>query len=62
MKLLMIGGTMFLGRHIVQRAIESGHEVTIFTRGKHNPDLFPEAKNSTAIATAISRLRRRRLP
>jgi|RhiMetdeSRZDD1v2_1073273.scaffolds.fasta_scaffold02401_12 nucleoside-diphosphate-sugar epimerase len=44
MKLLMIGGTMFLGRHTVQRAIESGHEVTIFTRGKHNPDLFPEAK------------------
>jgi 2'-hydroxyisoflavone reductase len=44
MKLLMIGGTMFLGRHIVQRAIERGHEVTIFTRGKHNPDVFPEAK------------------
>ena len=38
MRLLMIGGTMFLGRHVVQRAIESGHEVTIFTRGKHNSD------------------------
>jgi 2'-hydroxyisoflavone reductase len=44
MKLLLLGGTVFLGRHIVQSALERGHEVTIFTRGMHNPDLFPEVE------------------
>lgn len=42
MKLLILGGTVFLGRHIVEYALERGHEVTIFTRGQRNPDLFPE--------------------
>ena len=40
MKLLVLGGTIFLGRHIVDIALERGHEVTLFTRGKHNPELF----------------------
>ena len=40
MKILIIGGTVFLGRHLVTIAQERGHEVTIFTRGKHNPDIF----------------------
>lgn len=44
MNLLIIGGTVFLGRHIVEAALERGHTVTIFTRGKHNPDLFPEVE------------------
>lgn len=34
MKLLVLGGTRFLGRHLVDAAIERGHEVTIFTRGR----------------------------
>jgi 2'-hydroxyisoflavone reductase len=33
MKLLVLGGTRFLGRHLVDAAIEAGHDVTIFTRG-----------------------------
>lgn len=37
----MLGGTVFLGRHIVEAALEHRHEVTTFTRGRHNPDLFP---------------------
>lgn len=41
MKLLILGGTIFLGRHLVTAAQASGHEVTLFNRGKHNPDLFP---------------------
>lgn len=44
MKLLMIGGTVFLGRHLVEAALASGHEVTLYNRGKHNPDLFPHVE------------------
>ncbi len=43
MKLLILGGTIFMGRHLAGYAIERGHEVTLFTRGRHNPDIFPEA-------------------
>src|SRR5712691_7607970 len=41
MKLLLLGGTVFLGRHIVAAALGRGHEVTLFNRGQHSPDLFP---------------------
>ena len=44
MKLLVIGGTKFLGRHLVEQALARGHEVTLFNRGQTNPDLFPEAE------------------
>ncbi len=40
MKILILGGTIFVGRHIVEAAIDRGHEVTLFNRGNHNPDLF----------------------
>jgi 2'-hydroxyisoflavone reductase len=33
-KLLVIGGTRFLGRHLVEAALESGHQVTLFNRGQ----------------------------
>jgi 2'-hydroxyisoflavone reductase len=39
MKLLILGGTQFVGRHMVERAIARGHEVTLFNRGNKNP--FP---------------------
>lgn len=42
MKLLLLGGTQFLGRHLVEAAIARGHQVTLFNRGQTNPDLFPE--------------------
>ncbi len=35
MKLLVLGGTVFLGRHVVNEAIARGHEVTIYSRGLH---------------------------
>lgn len=40
MKLLILGGTKFLGRHLTQTALERGHEVTLFNRGRSNPGLF----------------------
>lgn len=44
LKILVLGGTGFLGPHIVNRAIEQGHEVTLFNRGKSSPDLFKEVE------------------
>ncbi|MCB0116088.1 MAG: hypothetical protein KDD84_18440, partial [Caldilineaceae bacterium] len=41
MNLLILGGTVFLGRHLVEAALARGHEITLFNRGQHNPDLFP---------------------
>jgi 2'-hydroxyisoflavone reductase len=42
MKLLILGGTVFLGRHLIEAALASGHEVTLFNRGQHNADLYPD--------------------
>jgi len=44
MRILIIGGTIFLGRHLAEAALAAGHEVAFFNRGRHNPDLFPEAE------------------
>lgn len=44
MKLLVIGGTRFVGRHLVEAALARGHEVTLFNRGQSNADLFPEVE------------------
>jgi len=41
MKILILGGTVFVGRHLVEAAQARGHEVTLFNRGRHNADLFP---------------------
>ena len=39
MKLLIIGGTGFLGRHLTALALDWGHEVTLFNRGRRqHPD------------------------
>jgi 2'-hydroxyisoflavone reductase len=43
-KLLLLGGTKFLGRAIVEAALGRGHEVTLFTRGETNPELYPETE------------------
>lgn len=42
LKILMLGGTGFLGPHTVQYAIDRGHEVTLFNRGRSKENLFPE--------------------
>ncbi|GAB4467752.1 MAG: SDR family oxidoreductase [Anaerolineae bacterium] len=42
MKLLVLGGTRFVGRHLVETAQARGHEITLFNRGMTNRELFPE--------------------
>jgi len=41
MRILVLGGTQFLGRHVVDAALERGHDVTLFNRGRTRPDLYP---------------------
>ena len=38
MKLLILGGTRFVGRYLVTAALERGHEVTLFNRGRHSSE------------------------
>jgi 2'-hydroxyisoflavone reductase len=42
MRLLVLGGTSFVGRAIVSDALSRGHDLTLFSRGKTGPELFPE--------------------
>lgn len=42
MQLLIMGGTRFLGRALVEAALVAGHKVTLFNRGQSHPDLFPD--------------------
>jgi 2'-hydroxyisoflavone reductase len=42
MKLLVLGGTKFLGRAVVDAALAAGHEVTLFNRGKQDPSAYRE--------------------
>ena len=42
LRILILGGTNFIGPHQVRTAVERGHEVTLFNRGRTNPDLFPQ--------------------
>jgi 2'-hydroxyisoflavone reductase len=43
MRTLVLGGTQFVGRALVEAALAAGNEVTLFHRGVTNPSLFPEA-------------------
>ena len=45
MRLLVIGGTRFVGKHFVEQALGRGHEVTIFHRGVTGRALFPDAEH-----------------
>ena len=44
MELLVLGGTQFVGRHLVEAALARDWRVTLFNRGQTNTDLFPEAE------------------
>lgn len=44
MKILILGGTLFLGRALTAAALESGHEVTLFNRGRNAPPPFPDVE------------------
>lgn len=44
MRLLVLGGTGFIGPYVVRHALYRGHTVSIFTRGRSKPHLFPEVE------------------
>ena len=44
MRILVLGGTQFLGRHTVDAALARGHVVTLFNRGQTRPELFPDVE------------------
>jgi 2'-hydroxyisoflavone reductase len=44
LRILFIGGTGFIGPHMVRRALARGHTVTLFNRGRTNPHLFPDVE------------------
>ena len=44
MKLLILGGTRFLGWAVAEAAVAAEHELTLFNRGETNAELFPEAE------------------
>jgi nucleoside-diphosphate-sugar epimerase len=46
MRLLVLGGTIFLGRHVTAEAVRRGHEVTVFHRGRHGLELFPAVEHA----------------
>jgi 2'-hydroxyisoflavone reductase len=43
-RILVLGGTLFVGRHLVEAALGRGHEVTLFNRGRTRPGLFPDVE------------------
>ena len=42
MSILLLGGTGFIGPHMVREALRRGHSVTLFNRGRTNNTLFPD--------------------
>jgi len=42
--MLVLGGTRFVGRHLVEAALANGHRVTLFHRGRSGRGLFPAAE------------------
>jgi 2'-hydroxyisoflavone reductase len=45
MKILLLGGTKFLGRALVEAALIKGHTLTLFHRGKQDPTAFPQVEH-----------------
>jgi 2'-hydroxyisoflavone reductase len=44
LRVLILGGTGFIGPHMVREALRRGHEVELFNRGRTDSDLFPDLK------------------
>ena len=42
MSRMLLGGPKFVGRAVIDAALERGHEVTLFNRGTTGADLYPE--------------------
>lgn len=60
MKVLILGGTRFLGKALVKEGLTRGHEITLFNRGK-NKGAFPEVEQLIGDRDGdVSSLRNRR--
>ena len=44
MHYLVLGGTRFVGRAVVDAALSAGHDLTLFNRGRTNPGLYPDVE------------------
>ncbi len=44
LKILLLGGTRFIGVHMTELALARGHSVTFFNRGRTRSDLFPQVE------------------
>lgn len=44
-KVLILGGTGFVGRILTENLLNSHYKITLFNRGKRNPGIFPEVKH-----------------
>ena len=44
LRILVLGGTGFIGPHLVRYAAARGHTVSIFTRGRHDAELPPNVE------------------
>jgi 2'-hydroxyisoflavone reductase len=56
-RVLVLGGTLFVGRHVVELLLARGHDVTIFHRGQRGRELFPDVERVLGDrATDIGRL------
>src|SRR5205807_7646300 len=42
LRILILGGTGFIGPHLVENARARGHTITLFNRGKTHPELFAD--------------------
>jgi 2'-hydroxyisoflavone reductase len=47
LSILVLGGTSFIGPHQVEYALARGHSITLFNRGRTNPQLFPGVEKLT---------------
>jgi len=47
LEILILGGTGFIGPHMVREALRRGHSVTLFNRGRSNNELFPDLETIT---------------
>jgi nucleoside-diphosphate-sugar epimerase len=53
MRVLVIGGTNFIGPHVVTELHRAGHEITLYHRGHHEPDLPPNVRHVHSPAAGI---------
>jgi 2'-hydroxyisoflavone reductase len=48
MRVLLFGGTAFVGRHVTEALLGRGHQVTLFHRGLTDPDASPDRRQPIA--------------